>query len=152
MLSGDVNILAGSITDFYSLYDNCVLAKNVCLGSLEVAVEYSVTPLYNVDKANKAGSTVPIKIQVTDTAGEKLSDAGLPVVAVSLSMSDTTIAPVPSPGNSRPGGAFTYDPTLGGDGGYQYNVKTTGLASGAWTLTFTIGDDPTEHATTFVVR
>lgn len=114
-------------------------------------VQYNVTPLYKLDKASKVGSTIPIKIQVHD-AGKNVSNAGLKVRAVSLTMGATTTDAVPAPGNSRPDGYFAFDPALGDGGGYQFNVKMAGLTPGTWTLNFTIGDDQTPHGATFVVR
>ncbi len=44
-----------------------------------MAIPYTTAPLYTLDKANKAGSTVPIKIQVNDADEANLSDASLSV-------------------------------------------------------------------------
>lgn len=114
-------------------------------------VQYTMMPLYTLDKTNKVGSTVPIKIHVHD-AGKNVSNADLAVRAVSLTMGAKTIEPIPAPGKGRPDGYFTFDPTLGDSGAYQFNVKTTGLAPGTWTLNFTIGDEQRPHGTTFIVR
>ena len=41
-----------------------------------MAIQYTTTPLYTLDKA---GSTVPIKIQINDADRANLSDASLSV-------------------------------------------------------------------------
>ena len=33
---------------------------------------------------------------------------------------------------------FRYDPTLGGSGGYIFNLSTKGLTTGTWKVTFTV--------------
>jgi hypothetical protein len=148
VLSGDVNVL-GDGTPFYTDYDNGTLANNLCLKSLQ---QYSVVPLYKVDKKNRPGSTVPITIRVNDASGTNSADPALAVKAVSLASGATTVSPVPAPGSTQPNGLFTYVATLTPGGGYQYNVKAVGLAVGTWTLNFTIGDDPVLYSTTFVIR
>ena len=57
-----------------------------------------------------------------------------------------------SPGNANPGGKFRLDASLGPAGGYIFNLKTTGLAPGRYTLQFTAGSDPVPHAANFTVR
>jgi hypothetical protein len=148
VLSGDINVL-GDGNSFYADYDNGTLASNLCLKSMQ---QYSVVPLYNVAKKNRAGSTVPITIRINDATGANGADPALAVKAVSLTSGATTVSPVPAPGSAQPNGLFTYLATLAPGGGYQYNVRTTGLAAGTWTLNFTIGDDPSPHSTTFVIR
>lgn len=155
VLLGDAAVFSDSTyaPDFYLKYDNGDLAENVCLKSLTaVEMSYTAVPMYDPGKANTAGSTVPVMIQITDENGMNVSDAGLMVRAVSLTMGTERTAPVPSPGRSQPDGAFRFDPALGDGGGYLFNVKTTGLAPGRWKLNFTVGDDPTIYRVPLVVR
>jgi hypothetical protein len=51
--------------------------------------------------------------------------------------------------NANPDSDFRYDGTLPG---YIYNLKTTGLATGTWKLTFTVSGDPTAYSIQFDVR
>jgi microsomal dipeptidase-like Zn-dependent dipeptidase len=111
-------------------------------------VAYNVCLLYDPTKVKKAGSTVPIKLQICDAAGANLSRPDIAVVATSVLMVSTqTSGPVEDPGNSNPDGNFRYD-----SGGYHFNLKTTGLAAGTWELRFRIAGDPTEHGAGFQVR
>jgi hypothetical protein len=41
--------------------------------------------------------------------------------------------------------------TLDQGPGYQLNVKTTGYPAGTYTLSFTVGGDPTLHTAQFVI-
>ena len=54
--------------------------------------------------------------------------------------------------NANPGGNFRFDASLGPAGGYIFNLKTTGLALGTYSLQFTAGSDPIPHAANFAVR
>jgi predicted extracellular nuclease len=113
----------------------------------EVQVTYGVVALYDQTKANKSGSTIPVKLQLTDAAGNNLSSPSL-VVHV------TGISPAPSgtdfdSGNANPGNNFRYDPVLGG---YIFNLSTKGFAPGEYTLSFTVTGDPVTHTLKFVVR
>ena len=49
-------------------------------------------------------------------------------------------------GNANPGNAFRYT-----DHGYIYNLDTTGLAPGKYTLLVSVGNDPVLHPVTFVI-
>jgi hypothetical protein len=55
-------------------------------------------------------------------------------------------------GNSNPNNDFRFDPTLGSGGGYIFNLKTTGLATGSYTLNFTVGTDSTLYTAPFQVK
>ena len=47
---------------------------------------------------------------------------------------------------------FRYDSTLGNTGGYVFNLKTTGLATGTYKLNFTVGSAPTDYSVQFQVK
>ncbi len=55
-------------------------------------------------------------------------------------------------GNSNPDLDFRYDPTLGPSGGYIFNLKTTGLGSGTYSLNFSAAGDPASHSVPFGVK
>ncbi|MFL6337348.1 MAG: pectinesterase family protein [Pyrinomonadaceae bacterium] len=128
-------------------------AGNQASQAVGYTVGYRLGTLSEVDQANKAGSTVPFKLQLLDNAGANLSSADKVVhaVGVSLATSDT-YGPVADAGNANPGQNFRFDPTLGETGGYIYNLKTTGYAPGTYRLYFTVGADPHVYTTQFQVR
>jgi predicted outer membrane repeat protein len=103
-------------------------------------VTFKLRALYDEASPHKAGSAVPIKVQVLDASGRNVSAASLPVMAVSLRNASTgqIVAPDAS-GNANPGGAFRFDASLQG---YIYNLKTTVLPSGAWVMSITINGAP----------
>jgi hypothetical protein len=118
-------------------------------GTGDLVVEYAVVNTTNKTKPAKSGSTIPIELLVNDTAGNNVGSSSVPVKAVSVVGSDGKTYPVNDAGNSNAGGLFRYDP---GSGTYKFNLKTTGLKSGTYTLSFTIGDDPTLHTVTFEIK
>lgn len=114
---------------------------------------YNVCLLYDATKAVKSGSTDPIKLQLCDSGGNDLSASGITVHAVSVTQVSTSISgPVEDAGNANPDDDFRFDATLGSTGGYIFNLKTTGLSYGSYTLNFTATGDSTVHAAPFQVR
>jgi hypothetical protein len=110
------------------------------------AVTYQVDPLFNETQAHNPGSVIPIKIELTDAGDDGLSAPGLVVTALAVvGPNGATSAPV-SPGQADPGGQFKVIGT-----GYRFNLETTGLAPGTYTLEFTIQNDPVTHSVVFVV-
>ena len=55
-------------------------------------------------------------------------------------------------GNANPDNDFRFDSTLGGTGGYIFNLSTKGLATGTYNLNFTVTGDSAAHAATFQVK
>ena len=104
-----------------------------------VTVSFGLCLLYDPAKAAQSGSTMPIKVQLCTAGGANQSSAGLlPRAADALRAGSATPVPVSASGNANPNGVFRYDATLGGTGGYIYNLDTAGLASGLWQLRFTV--------------
>jgi endoglucanase Acf2 len=52
-------------------------------------------------------------------------------------------------GSANPDSAFRFDAA---SGAYIFNLKTTGLQTGTYALSFTATGDPTTHAVTFQIR
>ena len=128
-------------------------AGNRMTKTVAYTVGYRVAPLYEVEQAHKAGSTVPVKLQLLDAAGANLSSAAVPVRALGVSLVSTeTYGPVADAGHANPDGGFRFDPSLGETGGYVFNLKTTGYAPGTYKLYFTAGADPHVYTTQFQVR
>jgi hypothetical protein len=106
--------------------------------------------LYDQTKAVKSGSTIPIKIQLVDALGHNVSSAAMVVHAVSLVQIATTAGEaINDAGSSNPDANFRFDASLGG---YIFNLKTTGLPTGTYRLSFTVDADPGPHAVQFAVR
>lgn len=98
-----------------------------------------IKPLFNQTKAYKAGSTVPIKLQVRDASDNNVSSSNLALTARDLRLfSGNTLAPLADSGNANPNYAFRYDPTLQG---YIFNLSTKRLAPGQYVLSFYAGTD-----------
>jgi hypothetical protein len=114
---------------------------------------YTIRTLYDTSKSFKAGSTAPIRIQVTDAAGGNLAAASLMLHAVELrQVSTAASSTVVDAGQSNADADFRFDQTLGGTGGYIFNLKTTGLATGSYELLFTVGGGSRRYAVTVQIR
>jgi probable HAF family extracellular repeat protein len=114
---------------------------------------YHICLLYDPNKAVKAGSTIPIKLQLCDASGANLSspDVVLHATGVKLVSTDAPGA-LEDTGNANPDNSFRYDAILGGTGGYIYNLSTRGLATGTYALEFTAGSDTHVYQAQFQVR
>jgi hypothetical protein len=114
-----------------------------------LATTYKITAVFDQNQPHQSGSTIPIKIEVADALGNNVGSSSLPVVAVSVVGPGGNPVPLTAPGNSQPGNLFTFDPTTGT---YQFKLNTKGYKPGTYTLFFTVGDDPTLHSVSFVIR
>jgi microsomal dipeptidase-like Zn-dependent dipeptidase len=111
---------------------------------------FGICPLYDSTTAKKAGSTIPIKLQLCDAAGRNLSSSSIVVHATEVTLTSTNApAALDDAGNANPDFDFRYDAGLGG---YVFNVSTKGYRTGTYALSFTANGDPTIHQTTFAVR
>jgi predicted extracellular nuclease len=117
-------------------------------------LRFGVVALYDQAKAHNAGSTIPVRIQITDADGNNLSSPGTVVKALGISQDDDAevgeLSPAPSTAN--PDSNFRFDASLGGTGGYIYNLRTQGLSAGTYYLYFTVGSDPALHTVAFQIR
>jgi hypothetical protein len=125
-------------------------AGNSASKSVSYTVSYNVCLLYDATKANKGGSTVPIKLQLCDAAGHNVSAPGIVVHAVGVTrLSDNTSLDVTDAGNANPDFDFRYDSGLRG---YIFNLKTTGYGAGTYALNFVAGGDPVVHSAQFKIK
>jgi probable HAF family extracellular repeat protein len=117
------------------------------------APTYQLCLLYDPGRAVKAGSTIPIKLQLCDANGANLSlpDVVLHSQGVKL-VSTNAPGALQDSGNANPDNSFRYDATLGGTGGYIYNLSTKGLATGTYALEFTVGSASHVYRAQFEVR
>jgi hypothetical protein len=140
---------------------NLVLSNSICGGgpyffdNLVVANGplYRVCLLYDPNRAAKSGSTIPIKLQLCDSNGNDLSSSSIVVTATSITQTSTSISgQVEDAGNANPDNNFRFDAGLGTTGGYIYNLKTTGLQTGTYSLNFTVTGDSVVYAVPFQVK
>jgi hypothetical protein len=130
---------------------NMVLSNSSCgdgpffFDNLEISIgaRYNVCPLYDPTHVAKAGSTIPIKLQICDNSGNDLSSSSITVHAVSVTQTSSSITGVlvQDSGNANPDGDFRFASALGSTGGYIFNLSTSGLATGTYNLTFTVTGD-----------
>ena len=92
-------------------------------------------------------------MQLCDGSGNDLSSSSITVQAVSIShISNSISGAVEDSGNSNPDSNFRFDATLGATGGYIFNLKTTGLATGTYSVNFTVTGDSSVYAANFQVK
>jgi len=121
---------------------------NSASGTGTLKVGYNIMPLYDQTKVANSGSTIPIKLEITDANGNNLSSANTVVTAVRLALVSTNVyGPVEDSGNANPDSNFRF----AGDS-YIFNLKTTGLATGVYNLYFEVGNDPTLHTVQFQIK
>jgi hypothetical protein len=117
-------------------------------GTFNVNVVYGICVLYDTVKPKKAGSTIPIVLNLCDAGGNNLSSEAIVVHATSLThLSGTADGEPEDPGSSQPDNDFRFTSPS-----YHFNLQTSGLASGSWTLNFTVGGDPTVYSTPFAIK
>jgi hypothetical protein len=111
-----------------------------------------IRPLFDTTKANKTGSTIPIKLQVLDCGGVNISSASTVLNASGLRLvGGTTSAPVVDSGNANPDSNFRYIGDAGGS--YIFNLSTRGLSAGTYALRFYVGSDRSFlHSINFEVK
>ena len=101
----------------------------------------------------RSGATLPIKLQLCDGSGTDLSSSNITLHATSLTQTSTSISgAVQDAGNANPDNDFRFDSTLGSTGGYIFNLKTTGLSTGTYNLSFTVTGDSFVYAAPFEVK
>ena len=117
--------------------------------TVSYSIGYAIRPLYAV-VAKQSGSTYPIKLQLGDAMGNNLSSPLVVVHAVGVTQTASGAStPLLSAGNANPDLDFRYDASLGG---YIFNLKLTGYATGTYSLQFRAGNDPAIHSALFQVR
>ncbi len=116
-------------------------------------VTYGILVLSDQKAAKKAGSTIPIQIELLNAAGQDVSSAAVTVKAVGIvPLSDPDhITPAEDAGNSNPGNLFLFQE--GANPFYQYNLKTPkGLSAGTYLLFFEVEGDPFQHSVQFTIK
>ena len=128
------------------------VAGNTRTSVVKYAVSYGVRLLYDASKSNTGGSTVPVRLQLVDANGANVSGEGVALHALgTMKVSDFAPGEVEDAGNANPDDNFRFL-NVGGEGGYIFNLQTTGLTTGAYVLTFSAGADPLTHGAQFQIR
>ena len=126
------------------------VAGNTSTASAAYTVSYKICALYDPNKAKKSGSTYPIQIQLCDANDQNVSSSAVVVHAESVTQLSTNAAGVlDDAGNSNPDFDFRYDAA---SGSYMFNLKTSGLGTGTYSLGFTAGADPVVHSAPFQIK
>lgn len=121
-------------------------------GTLTQQIAYGICVLYDQTRSVNAGAIFPLKLYLCDGNGNDVSTPSIVVHATSVSNISGYAGPVESPGNANPDNDFRYDSTQGPAGGYMFNLDTSGLGTGTYSVQFTAGADPTPHAVNFGVK
>jgi hypothetical protein len=136
--NGATELMMGVNDNFFS--DNQG-SYTVTVASVDVP-KYQVCLLYDTTKAVKSGSTLPVKLQLCNATGGNVSSADIIAHASSITLTSTsTSGDVQDAGNANPDNDFRYDSMLGGSGGYIFNLRTNGLGTGTYQLSFTVTGD-----------
>jgi probable HAF family extracellular repeat protein len=109
-----------------------------------VRTNLNAAPLFDQSKAYKLNSTIPIKIQLLNAANANVSSWNTVVTVRDLRLvGGTEAAEVADAGNANPDSNFRYDATIGGTGGYIFNLSTKSLIAGKYILSFYSGSNQT---------
>jgi len=122
--------------------------NNMATATSTYVVSYNLCLQYDPLKSHKSGSTIPIKLQLCDSAGANFSNASIVLHATALTKVSSAATGVPEDaGNANPDNDFRFV-----SDSYIFNLKTTGLTQGTWQVRFTASTDPAEHVISFQVR
>jgi hypothetical protein len=147
---GSYDITVANFTFTTGMSSNYTIAQNTAQNGLTVS--YNLCPLYDPSKAVKSGAAYPIKLYVCNVNGVDVSSPGIVLNATRITQTAGFSGQVEDAGNANPDSNFRYDSTLGPSGGYIFNLKTTGLATGSYNLTFTVGGASASYLAPFGVK
>ena len=138
----------GAKTFTVSATDN--VGNQAAPSNVSYTVGYGISVLFDQTKAHKAGSTVPVKIRLTDAAGLNVSSAGTVVHAVSvIQIGSQASTMLEDSGNSNPDFDFRFDPD---SASYIFNLQTKGYRTGTYRLNFIAGSGAVIYSVQFQVR
>jgi hypothetical protein len=117
-------------------------------GMGKLMVSYKITSRFDQDKAKKAGSTLPVKLELTDAFATNVSSPSVPVTAMGIALASkpTVLLPAQDSGQANPNGLFRQQ-----EKGYIFNLSTKGLAPGKYILFVKAGNDPIIQQITFLL-
>lgn len=110
-----------------------------------------VRPLFDNAHAHRAGSVVPLRLQILNGEGVNISSPDLVLTATGLVKKDNTsvTAVVDDAGNANPDKAFRYDASLQG---YVFNLSTKGMTAGTWQGQFQVSGYSGTYTVEFDLR
>lgn len=118
--------------------------------TITVTVRFGICVLFDQTMSHKKGSTIPIKLNLCDSAGNNVSASTIPVQAVQLVKLSASASPfvADDSGNANPDSNFRF----AGDS-YIFNLSTkrAGFSMGEWGLTFGVGT-PSVTDATYIVK
>jgi hypothetical protein len=114
-----------------------------------VTVTFDTPTLFDEAMPVKSGANLPIKVQLRDASGTNLSS---PATRVSLATPVALAGPTGTAVPRQPTGSFKFVNNRDNGPMYQYDLKTTGLGRGTYTLYFTVAGDPFTHSLAFTIR
>lgn len=118
---------------------------NTSSSSVDYQVTYRICGLDHVgDRAHEPGSALPLQLTLCTADGTAVPQPGTTVTAGTITAADGGTRSAQAKGNANPGNTFRYD-----GGQYSYQLDTTGLAAGTYTLTFGVTGDPVPHRVGF---
>jgi lipopolysaccharide export system protein LptA len=132
---GTYDITVASVTFTQGSASNYNIVSNTA--SKGLTVSYGVCLLYDASRAVNSGATYPVKFYLCSASGSDVSSPGVIVNATDIFLIGGSTGTVEDAGNANPDSNFRYDATLGPSGGYIFNLKTSGLRTGTYSLTFT---------------
>jgi hypothetical protein len=113
-----------------------------------LTITYNLCIRFDQTRAARAGSTIPIKLDLCTAGGVGASSPSVVLNTDAVrKLSGTASTDVQDAGDANPDSDFRY---LGP--GYIFNLSTKGLTTGTWALDFSVTGDPLEHSVTFQVR
>ena len=125
---------------------------NGSTGSMIQNVQYAICAQYDQTRSVQGGATFPIKVQVCDANGNNLSSPSIVLHSTAIVAASGVAGPVQDSGNANPDNDFRNVGGAGQNAGYIFNLGTNGLATGTYTLQFTVTGDPTLHTVFFGVQ
>ena len=111
-------------------------------GSLSIS--YGICLLYDPAKPVKSGATIPIQLQLCGATGNNQSSPSVVLNAHAVTLISTNVSgDREDAGNANPDQNFRFIGMQGGS--YIFSLKTDGLVTGTYNLTFGVTDDPATH-------
>ncbi len=121
---------------------------NAAAKTVAFTVAYGQCLLFDQTKAYKAGSTIPIKLNLCNAAGANVSSSSVALVAKAVYLVSTSApGPLADSGNANADYQFRF-----AGGSYVFNLSLAGFSQGTYALVFTAGNDPTTHTVQFQVK